>query len=66
MGEAICCNVQSELQGCEVLEPEDVISGIFEQVSYFDTIVELDAIDIANLRDEIVKLNSLDMYEFLL
>ncbi|MCO5588040.1 hypothetical protein L7F22_041994 [Adiantum nelumboides] len=34
---------QSEMQGCAVLDPNDVISGIFEDVSHIDTIADLEA-----------------------
>ena len=57
--------VQSELQGCEVHEPEDVISGIFEEVSYVDTMAKLESINITHERNEIVKVKYLEMYEFL-
>ena len=57
--------VQSKLQGCEVLELEDVIFGIFEEVSYVDTMAELEVVNITYERNEIVKVNYLEMYEFL-
>ena len=41
------------------------ISGIFEEVSYVDTMAELEAVNITHERNEIVKVNSLEMYEFL-
>lgn len=58
-------NVQSELQGCDVLEPNDVIAGIFEEVSHIDTIADLEAVDVSNLDVDIIKVNSFDMYEVL-
>ena len=58
-------NVQSELLGCDVLEPNDVISGIFEEVSHVDIIANLEAIDTSHLGLEVIKVNSLDMYKVL-
>ncbi|MCO5567806.1 hypothetical protein L7F22_021502 [Adiantum nelumboides] len=37
--------IQSDLQGCNVLESDEVISGFFEEVSYVDMMSELDAIN---------------------
>ncbi|MCO5567744.1 hypothetical protein L7F22_021438 [Adiantum nelumboides] len=37
--------IQSDLQGCNVLQPDEVISGIFEEVSYVDMMSELDEIN---------------------
>ncbi|MCO5612732.1 hypothetical protein L7F22_067001 [Adiantum nelumboides] len=57
---------QSEMQGCAVLNPNDVIFGIFEEVSYIDTIVaDLKAIDVSSSNNDFIKVNSFDMYEVL-
>ena len=63
MGKA---NVLSQLQGCYVLEPyDDVISRVFEEVSYVDTMADLETIDLSHPGVEVIKVNSLDMYEVL-
>ncbi|MCO5578903.1 hypothetical protein L7F22_032752 [Adiantum nelumboides] len=36
--------MQSELQSCNVLDPDDVISGVFEEISYVDMMSELEEI----------------------
>ncbi|MCO5580650.1 hypothetical protein L7F22_034520 [Adiantum nelumboides] len=56
---------QSEMQGCTVLDPNDVISGIFEEVSHIDTIADLEAIDVSSSNNDFIKVNSFDMYEVL-
>ncbi|MCO5606983.1 hypothetical protein L7F22_061174 [Adiantum nelumboides] len=56
---------QSEMQGCAMLDPNDVISGIFEEVSHIDTIADLKAIDVSSSNNDFIKVNSFDMYEVL-
>ncbi|MCO5574117.1 hypothetical protein L7F22_027896 [Adiantum nelumboides] len=56
---------QSEIQGCAVLDPNDVISGIFEEVSHIDTIADLEVIDVSSSNNDFIKVNSFDMYEVL-
>ena len=58
-------NVQSGLQGCDVLGPNDVISGVLEEVSFVDSMAELEAVDISDPKVEVVKVNSLEMYQFI-
>lgn len=58
-------NVHSELQGCDALEPNDVISRIFEEVFHIDTMANLEAINTSHPGIEVMKVNSLDMYEVL-
>ncbi|MCO5579039.1 hypothetical protein L7F22_032891 [Adiantum nelumboides] len=55
----------SEMQRCTVLDPNDVISGIFEEVSHIDTIANLEAIDVSSSNNDFIKVNSFDMYEVL-
>ncbi|MCO5600640.1 hypothetical protein L7F22_054755 [Adiantum nelumboides] len=61
------CNVQSELQGCDVIEPEELITGVLEEVSFADTMADLE--DIAESRiehgEDVVKIHSIDMYEMI-
>ncbi|MCO5555389.1 hypothetical protein L7F22_008935 [Adiantum nelumboides] len=56
---------QSEMQRCAVLDPNDVIFGIFEEVSHIDTIADLEAIDVSSSNNDFIKVNSFDMYEVL-
>ncbi|MCO5608600.1 hypothetical protein L7F22_062813 [Adiantum nelumboides] len=60
--------IQSDLQGCNVLESDEVISGIFEEVYYVDVMSELDEINHNRLQSEtdFVKLHSIEVYEMLL
>ena len=58
-------NAQNALQGCDVIEPNDVISGIFEEVSYIDTMADLEIVDVSHPGVEVIKVNSFDMYEVL-
>ncbi|MCO5569588.1 hypothetical protein L7F22_023304 [Adiantum nelumboides] len=44
--------MQSELQGCNVLDPDDVISGFFEEISYVDMMSELEEIKRNRLHKE--------------
>ncbi|MCO5561053.1 hypothetical protein L7F22_014674 [Adiantum nelumboides] len=53
------------MQGCTVLDPNDVIFGIFEEVSHIDTIADLEAIDVSSSNNDFIKVNSFDMYEVL-
>ena len=48
-----------------MIEAEEGISGVFEEVSFIDTIGELTTIVVANLKEgnDVVKVCSLDMYE---
>ena len=57
--------VQEELKEGGVIEAEEGISGVFEEVSFIDTIGELTTIVDANLEEgnDVVKVCSLDMYE---
>ena len=57
--------VQKELKEGGVIQGEEGISGIFEEVSFIDTIGELTAIVDAKLEEgnDIVRVCSLDMYE---
>ncbi|MCO5589306.1 hypothetical protein L7F22_043272 [Adiantum nelumboides] len=61
-------NIQSDLQGCNVLESDEVISSIFEKVSYVDMMSELDEISKSRLQSgtNFVKVYSIDIYEMLL
>ncbi|MCO5552516.1 hypothetical protein L7F22_006028 [Adiantum nelumboides] len=56
---------QSEMQGCVVLDPNDMIFGIFEEVSHIDIIADLEAIDVSSSNNDFIKVNSSDMYEVL-
>ena len=58
-------NVQNALQGCDVIEPNDVIFGIFEEVSYIDTMANLEIVDVSHPGVEVIKINSFNMYEVL-
>ena len=60
------CSMQSEFRGCLILEPNELISGILEEVSFADTMAELERIneDEVNDKSEEVKLHSVEMYEF--
>ncbi|MCO5610085.1 hypothetical protein L7F22_064320 [Adiantum nelumboides] len=60
--------IQSDLQGCNVLEPDEIISRIFEEVSYVDMMSELDEINQNRLESGIdfVKVHSMEFYEMLL
>ena len=60
-------SVQSEFRGCAVMEPDESISGILEEISFADTMAELE--DIVGMRDfnkvVEVKLYSTEMYELI-
>ncbi|MCO5580019.1 hypothetical protein L7F22_033885 [Adiantum nelumboides] len=60
--------LQSDLQGCNALEPDEVISTIFKEVSYDDMMSELDEINQNRLQSEtkFVKVHSIEVYEMLL
>ena len=61
-------SVQSEFRGCAVMEPDESISGILEEISFADTMAELE--DIVGTRDfnkvVEVKLYSTEMYELII
>ncbi|MCO5574193.1 hypothetical protein L7F22_027975 [Adiantum nelumboides] len=61
----VVVEIQANLQVCQVLEPEEVISGIYEEVSYTDTIAKLEAANHSQEDVCFVKLNSFEMYEYL-
>ncbi|MCO5547034.1 hypothetical protein L7F22_000475 [Adiantum nelumboides] len=60
--------IQSDLQGSNVLELDEVISGILEEVSYVDMMFELDEINQNMLQSgkDTVKVHSMEVYEMLL
>ncbi|MCO5574986.1 hypothetical protein L7F22_028783 [Adiantum nelumboides] len=60
--------IQSDLQGCNVLEPDEVISGIFEEVSYVDMMSELDEINQNRLQSgtDFVQVHFMEVYDMLL
>ena len=57
------CNKQSEFQGSPILKPNELISGVLEEVSFADTIAELEKItgvkDYTKSKD--VSLHSVEM-----
>ena len=59
--------MQSEFRGCSILEPNELISGVLEEVSFADTIAELEKIvGIENYtKSEDVRLHSVEMYELI-
>ncbi|MCO5562397.1 hypothetical protein L7F22_016024 [Adiantum nelumboides] len=60
--------MQSELQGCNVLDPDDVIAGVFEEITYVAMMSELEEIKQNRLQNgtEFVKVHSMNAYEMLL
>ena len=48
-----------------MIEPNDVISGTFEEVSYIDTMADLEIVDVSHPGVEVIKVNSFDMEKVL-
>ena len=46
-----------------MMEPNDVIFGTFEEVSYVDTIAILENVDVSQPSVEVIKVNYFDMYK---
>ena len=62
------CSVQSNLQGCEVIEPDEFISRILEEVSFADSMADIEELVVSKVDAEgnnVVKLYSVELYELI-
>ncbi|MCO5553458.1 hypothetical protein L7F22_006979 [Adiantum nelumboides] len=58
-------NEEDDGEGCQVLELEEAITGVYEEVSYIDNIAELEAANQSQVDAFFVNINSLEMYEII-
>ena len=59
--------MQSEFRGCSILEPNELISGVLEEISFADTMAELEKIVGVEhyTKSKDVRLHSMEMYKLI-